>query len=94
MSAQVVQETDAKTLQGFVADHAASGATVYTDDAKAYRGMPFKHEAAPGWLGSLAATARHASTYSGLRLKSRQALTAPAGAVIAGSLRLRSTRRL
>ena len=51
VSAQVVQETDAKTLQGFVADHAASGATVYTDDAKAYRGMPFKHEAVKHSVG-------------------------------------------
>ena len=36
--------TDAGTLQGFVADHAAPDATVYTDDASAYKGMPFKHE--------------------------------------------------
>ena len=42
--AEVVENTDAKTLQGFVADHAARGATVYTDDASAYKGMPFKHE--------------------------------------------------
>ena len=31
VSAAVVSNTDAKTLQGFVADHAAKGATVYTD---------------------------------------------------------------
>ena len=42
--AEVVEATDAKTLQGFVADHAAPGATVYTDEAAAYKGMPFKHE--------------------------------------------------
>ena len=42
--AEVVEGTDAKTLQGFVADHAAPGATVYTDEAAAYKGMPFKHE--------------------------------------------------
>ena len=42
--AEVVDATDAGTLQGFVADHAASDATVYTDDASAYKGMPFKHE--------------------------------------------------
>ena len=42
--AEVVEATDAKTLQGFVADHAALGATVYTDEAAAYKGMPFKHE--------------------------------------------------
>ena len=44
VSAAVVKGTDTKTLQGFVADHAATGATVYTDDASAYKGMPFKHE--------------------------------------------------
>ena len=42
--AEVVEATDAETLQGFVADHAAPGATVYTDEAAAYKGMPFKHE--------------------------------------------------
>ena len=42
--AEVVPGTDAKTLQGFVADHAVPGATVYTDDALAYKGMPFEHE--------------------------------------------------
>ena len=44
MRAAVVKNTDAKTLQKFVADHAAPDATVYTDDASAYKGMPFKHE--------------------------------------------------
>ena len=44
VSAEVVETTDAKTLQGFVADHAAPGATVYTDEAAAYRGMPFDHQ--------------------------------------------------
>ena len=44
VSAEVVAATDAKTLQGFIADHAAPGATVYTDEAAAYKGMPFDHE--------------------------------------------------
>ena len=44
VSAEVVSETDAKTLQGFVANHAAEDAPVYTDDATAYKGMPFKHD--------------------------------------------------
>ena len=44
VSAAVVGNTDAKTLQGFVADHAAKGATVYTDDHGGYQGMPFEHE--------------------------------------------------
>ena len=44
VSARVVEETDAKTLQGFVADHAEPDATVYTDDHSAYKGMSFEHE--------------------------------------------------
>ena len=44
MSAAVVGNTDAKTLQGFVGDHAAEGATIYTDDHGGYQGMPFEHE--------------------------------------------------
>ena len=44
VSAAVVDNTDAKTLQDFVGDHAAKGATVYTDDHGGYQGMPFEHE--------------------------------------------------
>ena len=44
IKAKVVENTDAKTLQEFVTDSAADGATVFTDDAAAYRGMPFDHE--------------------------------------------------
>ena len=45
ISAEVVPETDAETLQDFVADRVADGATVYTDEHGAYKGMPFDHEA-------------------------------------------------
>ena len=44
VAAAVVASTDAGTLRGFVADRAAEGAMVYTDDARAYRGLP-RHEA-------------------------------------------------
>ena len=44
VAAKVVERTDASTLQGFVADHAATGATVYTDDATAYDSLPFDHD--------------------------------------------------
>ena len=44
VKAKVVENTDAKTLQKFVADTAADGARVFTDDAAAYKGMPFEHE--------------------------------------------------
>ena len=43
VKAKVVENTDAKTLQKFVVETAANGATVYTDDAAAYKGMPFEH---------------------------------------------------
>ena len=42
--AKVVESTDKPTLQGFVVKHTAPGATVYTDEASAYKGLPFKHE--------------------------------------------------
>ena len=37
--ATVVERVDAPTLQGFVTDHTAPGATIYTDDATAYAGL-------------------------------------------------------
>lgn len=43
VAATVVRATDRGTLQGFVADHAVPGATVYTDDATAYESLPFNH---------------------------------------------------
>ena len=42
--AEVVEGTDAETLQGFVVDHAELDATIYTDEASAYKGLPFEHE--------------------------------------------------
>ena len=42
--AKVTEKVDAKTQQKFVGESAADGATVYTDDAKAYKGIPFDHE--------------------------------------------------
>ena len=46
VSAAVVENTDAETLQDFVADHAADDATIYTDDHGGYKGLPFDHETA------------------------------------------------
>ncbi|WP_419739902.1 IS1595 family transposase [Ruegeria sp.] len=37
--AKVVESTDKETLQGFVNEHAVEGATLYTDEASAYKGM-------------------------------------------------------
>ena len=42
--AEPVSQTDKATLQGFVADTAAPGAAVYTDEHPAYRGLP-NHQA-------------------------------------------------
>ena len=42
---EVVERTDKDTLQDFVIRHTEDGATVYTDEAVAYRGLPRYHEA-------------------------------------------------
>ena len=42
--AKVTKKTDFKTLQKFIVEVAVPGATVLTDTAAAYAGMPFKHE--------------------------------------------------
>ena len=44
VAAKVVESTDKDTLQGFVEDHAAKGAKVYTDDHGSYEGMKFDHD--------------------------------------------------
>ena len=44
VAAKVIESTDKPTLQGFVIDHTAPGATVYSDEASAYEGLPFPHE--------------------------------------------------
>ena len=52
VKAEVVADTGAKTLQGFVIDHTVDGATVYTDDAAAYKGMPDReHESVKHSVG-------------------------------------------
>ena len=43
VAAKVVSVTDAPTLVSFVRSNAATGATIYTDDATAYQGLP-NHE--------------------------------------------------
>ena len=46
VNAAILPATDTRTIQGFVRGRAAPGATLYTDDAAAYRGMPeYRHEA-------------------------------------------------
>ncbi len=43
ISAAVVERVDAPTLQGFVTEHVTEDATVYTDENRAYKGLP-NHE--------------------------------------------------
>ena len=45
VAARVVENTEKPTLQGFVGQHTAPGAKVYTDESKSYEGMDFDHEA-------------------------------------------------
>ena len=45
VDAQVVQRTDGPTLQRFVTERTEESATVYTDEAAAYKGLNRKHEA-------------------------------------------------
>ncbi len=49
--AKVVQSADAHTLQSFVINNADPSATVYTDDASAYDGLPFQHESVKHSVG-------------------------------------------
>ncbi len=44
VSSAVVRRTDKHTLQDFVIDRTAGGATVYSDEHAGYKGLPFKHE--------------------------------------------------
>ena len=43
VAARVVRNTDRATLHGFIGEHAQPGARIYTDDARAYQGLP-NHE--------------------------------------------------
>jgi len=44
VSVAITESTDKKALQGFVVERTAPDATVYSDDAAAYRGLPREHE--------------------------------------------------
>ena len=44
VTAKVVQSTHKPTFQGFIADHLDEDAKIYTDEARAYNGMPFDNE--------------------------------------------------
>ena len=44
VTAQVVEKTDAETLQGFVLDNALFGTKLYTDEHKAYGGLGYVYD--------------------------------------------------
>ena len=58
VSARVIEQTDAPTLQGFVARHTAPGATVYTDDHGGYDGLP-NHETVKHSAGEYVSNMAH-----------------------------------
>ena len=44
--AEVIENTDGESIKGFVREHVEPGATLYTDEARVYRGLPeYDHEA-------------------------------------------------
>ena len=51
VAARPVAKTDKATLQGFIGEHAAPGAKVYTDEHGSYEGMQFDHEAVKHSVG-------------------------------------------
>ena len=53
IAAQVVEKTDAETLQGFVMDHVLFGTPLYTDEHKSYSGLEYlyDHEAVKHSVG-------------------------------------------
>ncbi len=44
VSAKVIESADRDTLHGFLSEHVLPGAQVYTDEWRAYKGMPFEHD--------------------------------------------------
>ena len=48
---KIVKAADHKTLKGFVMAVVLSGATIYTDDAKAYKGVPYDHDSVKHSVG-------------------------------------------
>lgn len=52
VTANVVEKTDRPTLRGFIDDNVKKGSIVYTDEAKAYKGMvDFDHESVKHSVG-------------------------------------------
>ncbi len=58
ISAAVVETTQRRELHGFVADRVELGATIYTDEAAAYRGLP-NHATVNHGVGQYVAAQAH-----------------------------------
>ena len=72
VAARRMEATDASALQSFVREHVEPGATLYTDEAPAYAGMPeYAHEAvkhsAKEFVRGMASTNGMESFWSGLK---------------------------
>ena len=57
--AEVVPDTTKTTLHGFVASHAAPGATIYTDEGGGYHGLPFNHQTVCHGVGEYVSDMAH-----------------------------------
>ena len=66
VAAKVVERTDSATLHGFGIDHIAPGATVYSDDARAYESLPFDHESVKHSLSEYIKCDTHTSGFESL----------------------------
>ena len=63
--AEVVAATDKPTLQGFVTNNTAMDSIIYTDDARAYQGLPRRHaQVKHGVLASTSASKPIPTTWS------------------------------
>ena len=56
---EVIPDTTKATLHGFVASHAVPGATIYTDEAGGYQGMPFDHQTVCHGVGEYVSDMAH-----------------------------------
>ena len=59
VQAEVVEATDKATLQGFVVGNTTPAAIVYTDEARAYSGLPREHQAVGHGVGEYVRNQAH-----------------------------------
>ena len=89
--AEVVQSVDKKTLHRFIAEHTEDDAIVYTDDAQAYDGLPFEHEAVnhsvAEYVRGMAHTNGVESFWSMLNAPTRERFTSCLPSILTGMCR-------